>query len=662
MQDLQHAARHVGLGIVHPRSREVSGIDRCGAFTLRLWPALLLAAVLAPAARAEKIVSFDRLLTVWVSDPWHGGPAGRDPNQVLHIKRGDGAFVRISASPFPADPKLLKARAADWAARLRKRGHRLPAAPVELRIAGNPVFYFRAELRGEIAVHGFMSTPHGSYYIRGWKLEPKALGEALSTLEVRARGPRAFEGLWPDATLKELLARNGAFRVEVPETWVEDVEGADARREALSIKAGEGRFGVEPARALPPEREPLRDAAEAAREAAAGEGMEAGRVESLVLRSGAPAYAFELVVPRSGRHVAGFFAFGGRAYSFTGVGFAMPVVRELLDSVAEPSPERREEAETLAARWGKPSKPGGTPAPRRSAPSRPKRGPLFTANALLVLSAVLGVVGSALYWSETSAEPEAAAAPAPAAPAERPPRPETGPLTIRRRYAAGPDLFEIDGPEGRRFLAESRRSVWYLRWGALLGLVTLWTWGRLLGLEAWPTVVGAKLGCIVAFILSWPVELAFGRRIRLFDPDGRLVLDARRSGVGLEERYRVFDAGGQEVARLSRKLFSRLGGKRWTLLTPEAEEVAALVIESEGSPAFRKLLGHFFGLLRDDLALKLADGTVAGRCLRQGSPLDQGVLEFSDGLATFITTDVLSIAVAAVLVLDPDRPYPWPFG
>ena len=87
-----------------------------------------------------------------------------------------------------------------------------------------------------------------------------------------------------------------------------------------------------------------------------------------------------------------------------------------------------------------------------------------------------------------------------------------------------------------------------------------------------------------------------------------------------------------------------------------------VVIEGDPDPWFRKAAGHLFGMLRDDLTVRLQDGAVVGRAVRQGSPLDRSLVEFPPETTAFITPDVLSLALGAVLILDPDRWHPWPFG
>jgi hypothetical protein len=351
------------------------------------------------------------------------------------------------------------------------------------------------------------------------------------------------------------------------------------------------------------------------------------------------------------------------------------VLKELLGSIGPPPPERADEARRLAEAWAKPAA-GLSSAPRppskkfaAGSAAAPASGiGQVGADVLMLVSAALGIFGSWLYFSEASAELEGGlpAASEGAAPSEEPARPswpETGPLTIRRRYLAAASVYDVDGPEGRRFVVESHRSLWVLRWTSFFLYLSLWSWAKILHIEAWPSIGALKFVSILTCLLTLPAELVFGRRARLLAADRRtLVLEARRASLGFRDEYVLVDAEGKEAARLRRRLSDRLGSKRWTLLTPSPEKDPVLVIEGDAEPWFRKAAGHLFGLLRDDLTLKLPDGTLVGRHLRHGSPLDEGRLEFDPGAASFVSTDVLALAVAAVHLLDPDRWHPWPFG
>jgi hypothetical protein len=643
-------------------------------------PLLPLALALAGPASSARIESADHAISWWLPDGWTQEIPKGDPNVVLQARRADGTSIRLAPAPFPNDSLELKEKARRWADRLRTKGYPLSPSPQQSAFGrdGMKLVYFRLD-EERPAIHGFFATAQGTYYLRTSNLLPKELLDLLASIEVRKRAMRAYESIWPDAPIKTILSRDGAFGAQVLEPWTLDEPSANPRdKTVLSIHYGQA-FLTVTATDVPATPKGLRSAAEAALAAALQEGAEGGPVEFLVLRNGLLSYFIGLRWPKAkdiGGQIGAFFSYGGRSYSVAAVNFAFPVLKELLGSIEAPPPERAEEARRMAETWGK----AGTPNPNAPKPPPSKvRSPgsiaepshglgQLGADVLMLVSAALGVLGSWLYFSEASAELESGlpAAGRGAAPVEEPVKPswpETGPLRIRRRYLAAASIYEVDGPEGRRFVVESHRSLWVLRWTSFFLYLSLWSWAKILHIEAWPSVGFLKFASLLTCVLTLPAEFLFGRRARLLAADRRtLVLEAHRDSMGLREEYVLVDTEGKETARLRRRLSDRLGAKRWTLLTPSPEKEPVLVIEGDAQPWFRKAAGHLFGLLRDDLTLRLPDGTLVGQHVRHGSPLDQGLLDFDAGATSYVSTDVLALAVAAVHILDPDRWHPWPFG
>ncbi|OGR75958.1 MAG: hypothetical protein A2X32_10205 [Elusimicrobia bacterium GWC2_64_44] len=480
-----------------------------------------------------------------------------------------------------------------------------------------------------------------------------------------------------------LRSSDGSFSLDLPGKW-EDA-GADSPAVVLQAENDHAEVKV---RALPKLLQETEQKAklQATQAKLRKSGVASRKIYSVPTASGVR-FSFIEFVSEGSRWQSGFFSLGGRTYGLLASDLSAKEFKAVLASLrplsaAEGSAETAEAApalpgpgagapEAASALPAPPEEAGGTlgapPSADSAAPGEAPEAPAElpalpkrqVGGSLALVLIVLVISAAALGYRFLAKREQEAAEELPAAGS-------VFPFHIEKRYLSFNTVFDIRDSAGKEYRAVSPRVPTLLLGAGLFlyFLLKALVQGMLYAGVNLDTVPMAVLGPISALLslsnllitVGAVLFLFFRKKMKLYDPDGNLLLDVCQKRVSFGSQYfMVRDAAGVEGARLKRVGFVLIR-RRWQLLDLQGNVLLDIREDSSGKAIARKFLGHLWGLLRTNYVVSAGEAEIGG-IRREWSVWNRYNLRMTPPAG--LNPELALTAALFVDIVDPDRWHPW---